>query len=142
MLTKSVSLKDTKEQWYHIDAAGITLGKLASSVAKLLRGKHLSNFTPHANHQQKVVVVNASKIEVTGKKLTDKLYYRHSGYVGNLKQTPLKDMLEKNPSRVVEIAIKGMLPHNKLGKDLFRNLFVYAEQDHKHVAQKPKIYKI
>ena len=117
MLTKSVSLKDTKEQWYHIDAAGITLGKLASSVAKLLRGKHLSNFTPHANHQQKVVVVNASKIEVTGKKLTDKLYYRHSGYVGNLKQTPLKDMLEKNPSRVVEIAIKGMLPHNKLGKD-------------------------
>ena len=127
-----------EKKWYVIDAEGKTLGRLASEVASILRGKKKPIFTPNADCGDYVIVVNAEKIKVTGKKLDQKVYYRHSGYVGGIKETTLKEMLNKHPERVIEFAVKGMLPKGPLGRQMYTKLFVYAGPDHKHAAQKPE----
>ncbi len=126
-------------KWYVVDAEGMTLGRLASEVAKVLRGKNKPTFTPHVDAGDYVIVVNAEKIAVTGKKMDQKIYYSHSDYVGGLKSASLKEMLEKHPERVVEHAVKGMLPKGPLGRQMYTKLFVYAGPDHKHAAQKPEV---
>ena len=127
-----------ERKWYVIDAEGMTLGRLASEVAKILRGKNKPIFTPYLDCGDYVIVVNAEKFKVTGKKLDQKTYFRHSKYVGGVKETTLREMAEKKPERVVEMAIKGMLPKGPLGSQMYRKLFVYAGPDHKHQAQKPE----
>ncbi len=127
-----------ERKWYVVDAEGRTLGRLASEVAKILRGKHRPEFTPHVDTGDYVIITNAEKIKVTGKKLSQKIYYRHSGYVGGMKETTLSEMLAKKPERVLELAIKGMLPKGPLGRKMYRKLFVYAGPEHKHAAQKPE----
>ena len=125
-------------KWYVVDAEGKTLGRLASEIAKVLRGKHKPIFTPHIDTGDYVIVVNAEKIKVTGKKMNQKIYYKHSGYVGGMKETTLKVMLKRHPERVVEYAVKGMLPKGPLGRQMYRKLFVYVGPEHKHAAQKPE----
>lgn len=127
-----------ERKWYVVDAEGQTLGRLASEIAKVLRGKNKAIYTPHADCGDFVIVVNAEKVKVTGRKLDQKIYYHHSDYVGGMKETTLKKMLEKHPERVVEHAVKGMLPKGPLGRDMYKKLFVYAGPDHKHAAQKPE----
>ena len=127
-----------EKKWYVVDASGMVLGRLASEVASVLRGKNKPEFTPNVDTGDYVVVVNADKIKVTGKKLDQKIYYRHSDYVGSLKETTLKEMLAKHPERVIEFAVKGMLPKGPLGRQMYTKLFVYAGPDHKHEAQKPE----
>ena len=126
-------------KWYVVDAEGKTLGRLASEVAKVLRGKNKAIFTPHIDTGDYVIVINAEKIAVTGKKLDQKIYYHHSDYVGGMKETTLKEMLNKHPERVIEFAVKGMLPKGPLGRQMYKKLFVYAGADHKHEAQKPEV---
>ncbi len=133
---------EIEKKWLVVDAADQTLGRLASEVAQLLRGKHKPTFTPHLDTGDFVIVINADKVKVTGKKLDQKIYYRHSGYMGNLKSTPLKDMLAKKPVKVIELAIKRMLPKSRLGRKIFGNLKVYKGTDHPHAAQKPEEYKL
>lgn len=128
-----------ERKWYVVDAEGMTLGRLASEVAKILRGKNKAIFTPHLDTGDYVIVVNADKIKVTGKKLDQKIYYSHSAYVGGMKTTTLKEMLAKKPERVVELAVKGMLPKGPLGRQMYKKLFVYAGPEHKHAAQKPEV---
>ena len=130
-----------ERKWYVVDATGLTLGRLASEVAKVLRGKNKPIFTPHADTGDYVIVVNAEKIVVSGKKLNDKIYYSHSDYVGGMKETTLKEMLAKKPEKVVELAVKGMLPKGPLGRKMYTKLFVYAGPEHKHAAQKPEELK-
>ena len=127
-----------ERKWYVVDAEGKTLGRLASEVAKVLRGKNKPIFTPHLDVGDYVIVVNAEKVKVTGKKLDQKIYYHHSDYVGGMKETGLKEMLAKKPERVVELAVKGMLPKGPLGRQMYKKLFVYAGPEHKHAAQKPE----
>lgn len=127
-----------ERKWYVVDADGMTLGRFASDIAKILRGKHKPTFTPHMDTGDYVIVINAEKIKVTGKKLSQKIYYHHSGYVGGMKETPLKEMMAKHPERVIEHAVKGMLPKGPLGRQMYRKLFVYAGPEHKHAAQKPE----
>ena len=129
---------DVDECWWVVDAEDQILGRLATRVAVKLRGKDKPVYSPHADTGDYVIVVNAEKIQVTGRKLTDKLYYRHSGYPGGLRVTPFKDMLAKHPERVIEFAVRGMLPKNALGRKLFRKLRVYAGPDHPHQAQQPQ----
>ena len=131
-----------ERKWYVVDATGLTLGRLASEVAKVLRGKNKPIFTPHADTGDYVIVVNAEKIVVTGKKMSDKIYYRHSDYVGGMKEATLKEMLDKKPEKVVELAVKGMLPKGPLGRKMYTKLFVYAGPEHKHAAQKPEELKL
>mgnify|MGYP004448478055 CR=1 FL=1 len=131
-----------ERKWYVVDATGLTLGRLASEVAKILRGKNKPIFTPHADTGDYVIIVNAEKISVTGKKLSDKIYYSHSEYVGGMKETTLKDMLAKKPEKVVELAVKGMLPKGPLGRKMYTKLFVYAGAEHPHAAQKPEELKL
>ena len=131
-----------ERKWYVVDATGLTLGRLASEVAKVLRGKNKPIFTPHADTGDYVIVVNAEKIVVTGKKMSDKIYYRHSDYVGGMKEATLKEMLDKKPEKVVELAVKGMLPKGSLGRKMYTKLFVYAGPEHKHAAQKPEELKL
>ena len=126
-------------KWYVVDAEGMTLGRLASEVAKVLRGKNKPTFTPHVDTGDYVIVVNAEKIAVTGKKMDQKIYYSHSDYVGGLKSATLKEMLAKHPERVIEHAVKGMLPKGSLGRQMYTKLFVYAGPNHKHAAQKPEV---
>ena len=126
-------------KWYVVDAEGMTLGRLASEVAKILRGKNKPIFTPHMDTGDYVIVVNAEKVKVTGKKLDQKIYYHHSGYVGGLKETTLKEKLARKPEQVIELAVKGMLPKGPLGRQMYRKLFVYAGPEHKHAAQKPEV---
>ena len=126
-------------KWYVVDATGYTLGRLASEVAKILRGKNKPIFTPFIDTGDYVIITNADKIKVTGKKLEQKVYYRHSDYVGGMKETTLKEMLNKKPERVIELAVKGMLPKGPLGREMYKKLFVYAGPDHKHAAQKPEV---
>lgn len=128
---------DIKRNWYIIDADGVVLGRLASRVASILRGKHRPQFTPHCDCGDHVIVVNAAKVRVTGRKEEQKIYYRHSGYPGGLKQTPLKDMRARHPERIIEAAVRGMLPKNPLGRKMFKKLKVYAGAEHPHAAQKP-----
>ncbi|MBR0410974.1 MAG: 50S ribosomal protein L13 [Eubacterium sp.] len=124
--------------WYVVDAEGKTLGRLASEIAKVLRGKNKPIFTPHMDCGDYVIVVNAEKIKVTGKKLDQKIYYHHSEYIGGMKETTLKEKLAKKPEQVIELAVKGMLPKGPLGRQMYKKLFVYAGPDHKHAAQQPK----
>ena len=125
-------------KWYVVDADGCTLGRLASGVASVLRGKNKPQFTPHVDTGDYVIIVNADKIKVTGKKLEQKIYYNHSDCVGGMRETTLKEMLAKKPERVIELAVKGMLPKGPLGRSMYTKLFVYAGPEHKHEAQKPE----
>ena len=127
-----------ERKWYVVDAADMTLGRLASEVDKVLRGKNKPTFTPHIDTGDYVIVVNAEKVKVTGKKLDQKIYYHHSDYVGGMKETTLREMLAKKPEKVVELAVKGMLPKGPLGREMYTKLFVYAGPEHKHQAQKPE----
>ena len=138
MKTFMASPATIDRKWYVVDADGKTLGRLASEVAKVLRGKNKPIFTPHIDTGDYVIVVNAEKIKVTGKKLDQKIYYNHSDYVGGMKETTLKEMMEKHPERVIELAVKGMLPKGPLGRSMYTKLFVYAGPEHKHEAQKPE----
>ncbi len=128
-----------ERKWYVVDAEGCTLGRLASGIASVLRGKNKPEFTPFVDTGDYVIVVNADKIKVTGKKLQQKIYYRHSEYVGGMKETTLKEMLAKKPEKVIELAVKGMLPKGPLGREMYKKLFVYAGPEHKHAAQKPEV---
>ena len=127
-----------ERKWYVVDADGCTLGRLASGVASVLRGKNKPQFTPHVDTGDYVIIVNADKIKVTGKKLEQKIYYNHSDYVGGMRETTLKEMLAKKPERVIELAVKGMLPKGPLGRQMIKKLHVYAGPEHKHEAQKPE----
>lgn len=134
--------QNVERKWYVVDAEGKTLGRLASQVAAILRGKHKPTFTPHVDCGDYVIIVNAERIKVTGKKYTDKIYYRHSGYPGGQKAISFEQMIAKRPVRVLELAIKGMLPHNRLGRQMYRKLKVYAGPEHPHAAQKPEPLEI
>ena len=127
-----------ERKWYVVDAEGCTLGRLASGVASVLRGKNKPQFTPHVDTGDYVIVVNADKIKVTGKKMDQKIYYNHSDYVGGMKETTLREMMAKKPEQVIELAVKGMLPKGPLGRSMYTKLFVYAGPEHKHEAQKPE----
>ena len=129
-------------KWYVVDAKGATLGRLASEVASVLRGKNKPEFTPHVDCGAYVIVINAAEVKVTGKKLDQKIYYNHSEYVGGMRETTLRELLAKKPERVVELAIKGMLPKGPLGRDMYRKLHVYAGETHGHQAQKPVVLEI
>ena len=127
-----------ERKWYVVDAEGATLGRLASEIAKVLRGKNKPEYTPHIDTGDYVIVVNAEKVKVTGKKLQQKVYYNHSDYVGGMRETTLAELLAKKPEKVVELAVKGMLPKGPLGREMYTKLFVYAGPEHKHQAQKPE----
>ena len=127
-----------ERKWYVVDATGYTLGRLSSEVAKILRGKNKPIYTPHIDCGDYVIVVNADKIKVTGKKLDQKIYYNHSDYVGGMRETTLKEMMAKKPEKVIELAVKGMLPKGPLGRSMIKKLFVYAGAEHPHAAQKPE----
>lgn len=137
--TKSIRAQDVERNWFVIDAQGQTLGRLTSRIASILRGKHKPEYTPHVDCGDYVIVVNAEKIHVTGRKLSQKKYYRHSGYPGGLKQVTLRDQLQKFPDRVVESAVRGMLPKNRLGRQMFKKLKVYSGPAHPHEAQRPEV---
>lgn len=138
MRTFSARAQDVEKKWYVVDAQGKTLGRLASEIVTILRGKHKPIYTPHIDCGDYVIVVNAEKVRVTGLKLDQKAYYRHSGYPGGLKTVTLRDQLQKFPERVIESAVKGMLPKNRLGRQLHKKLKVYAGPNHPHAAQKPQ----
>ena len=138
MKTFMASPSTIERKWYVVDAADQTLGRLTSQVAAILRGKNKPTFTPNVDTGDYVIVINADKIKVTGKKMDQKIYYSHSDYVGGMKETTLKEMLAKHPERVIEFAVKGMLPKGPLGREMYTKLFVYAGPDHKHAAQKPE----
>ncbi|MEF2878922.1 MAG: 50S ribosomal protein L13 [Blautia sp.] len=128
-----------ERKWYVVDADGQTLGRLTSEIAKVLRGKNKPVYTPHIDTGDYVIVVNAEKIKVTGKKMDQKVYYRHSDYVGGMKETTLREMLAKKPEKVIELAVKGMLPKGPLGRSMIKKLHVYAGPEHNHAAQKPEV---
>ncbi len=138
MKTVSTRPQDVERAWFVIDAESQVLGRLATEVARRLRGKHKAAYTPHVDTGDYIVVVNAEKVRVTGKKATDKTYYRHTGYPGGIKATRFENMIEKHPERVIEKAVKGMLPRNPLARAAFRKLKVYAGPDHPHSAQQPR----
>ena len=139
MKTYNATNETAQHGWYTVDAAGKTLGRLVSNIAIRLRGKHKPEYTPNVDTGDFIIVLNASQIKVTGKKATDKIYHRHSGYPGGLKQTTFEKLLAKHPERVIELAVKGMLPKNPLGRAVYRKLKVYAGSEHPHTAQQPQI---
>ena len=139
MKTFMASPATIDRKWYVVDATDMTLGRLASEVAKVLRCKNKPIFTPHIDTGDYVIVINAEKIKVTGKKLDQKVYYHHSDYVGGMKEATLRDKLAKKPEEVIELAVKGMLPKGPLGRQMYTKLFVYAGPEHKHAAQKPEV---
>jgi len=136
--TYSTKPEDIKREWWIVDAEGKTLGRLASEIARILRGKHKPYYAPHLDCGDYVIVINAEKVHVTGRKLDNKIYYRHSGYPGGLKSMTLREMLKRRPTRVIRKAVWGMLPHNRLGRRMIKKLKVYAGAEHPHQAQKPK----
>ena len=138
MKTFSAKAHEVNRDWFVVDAQGKTLGRLASEIARRLRGKHKPVYTPHVDTGDYIIVVNADKVHVTGNKASDKIYYHHTGYIGNLKSASFEQMQAKAPGRVIELAVKGMLPKNSLGRAMFRKLKVYAGPDHQHAAQQPK----
>lgn len=138
MKTFSAKPAEVKRQWYVIDAEGKPLGRLASECARILRGKHKPEYTPHVDTGDYIVVVNADKVAVTGNKATDKMYHHHTGYIGNLKSVSFEKMQEKSPGRVIQLAVKGMLPKNALGREMIRKLKIYSGTDHRHAAQTPQ----
>lgn len=139
MKTYMASPDKIERKWYVVDAEGQTLGRLAAEVAKVLRGKNKPEFTPHIDTGDNVIVINAEKIKVTGKKLDQKVYYHHSDYVGGMKETTLREMMAKKPEQVIELAVKGMLPKGPLGRTMIKKLHVYAGAEHAHQAQKPEV---
>ncbi|WP_424947064.1 50S ribosomal protein L13 [Candidatus Spongiihabitans sp.] len=142
MKTFSANPDKVKRDWFVVDANNKVLGRLAAEIAHRLRGKHKPEFTPHVDTGDYIVVVNAEKVALTGNKANAKKYYRHSGYPGGIKETSFKEMIEKHPARVIETAVKGMLPRNKLGRAMFSKLKVYAGDQHDHQAQQPKVLEI
>ncbi len=142
MKTFSAKADSVQRDWFVVDATGKTLGRLCSEVARRLRGKHKPVYTPHVDTGDYIVVINADKVAVTGRKMTDKIYHRYTGYVGNMKSTPLKDLLNKHPERVIELGVKGMLPKNPLGRQMYRKLKVYSGPEHPHAAQQPQPLEI
>ena len=139
MMSYMASPATIERKWYVVDATGYTLGRLSSEIAKVLRGKNKPTYTPHIDTGDYVIVVNAEKIKVTGKKLDQKIYYNHSEYVGGMKETTLREMMDKKPERVIELAVKGMLPKGPLGRQMYTKLHVYAGPDHEQAAQKPEV---
>jgi large subunit ribosomal protein L13 len=142
MKTFSAKPHEVRREWLVIDAAGKNLGRLASEIARRLRGKHKPEFTPHVDTGDYIVVINAEKIAVTGNKMSDKIYHHHTGYIGNLKSISLEKQLQKHPERVIQSAVKGMLPKNPLGRAMFRKLKVYAGDQHPHTAQQPRVLEL
>jgi len=142
MKTLSAKPESVKRDWYVVDAAGKTLGRLSSEIASRLRGKHKPEYTPHVDTGDYIGVVNAEKIAVTGKKMSDKVYHRHTGYIGGLKSISLDKLIVKAPEQVIEIAVKGMLPKGPLGREMFKKLKVYAGDNHPHTAQQPQALEI
>lgn len=142
MKSYMASPSDVERKWYVVDAEGKTLGRISTEIANVLRGKNKPIYTPHIDTGDYVIVVNAAKVVTTGKKLNQKVYYHHSDYVGGMKETTLKEMLEKKPEFVITHAVKGMLPKGPLGREMLKKLFVYAGPDHKHAAQKPETLDI
>jgi large subunit ribosomal protein L13 len=142
MKTKSIKQSEINKKWWLLDAQGQTLGRFSSKIAQILRGKHKVDFTPHMDMGDFVIVINAEKVKLSGSKEKDKVYFRHTGYPGGVKETKYSEMIQKFPERIVENAVKGMLPHNRLGKKILLNLKVYKGQEHPHLAQKPKTLKI
>ena len=142
MKTFSAKPHEVRREWLVVDAAGKNLGRLASEIARRLRGKHKPEFTPHVDTGDYVVVINAEKIAVTGRKMSDKIYHHHTGYIGNLKSISLEKQLEKHPERVIQSAVKGMLPKNPLGRAMFKKLKVYAGDQHPHTAQQPRALEL
>ena len=142
MKTYSLKVKDVQKKWYIVDADGKTLGRLASQVAAVLRGKRKPTFTPHMDMGDNVIVVNAEKVQLTGRKAEQKEYYRHSGYPGGIKVAAFSDLIKNKPERVINIAVKGMLPHNRLGRVIIKHLKVYRGPDHPHESQKPEKLEI
>lgn len=138
MKTYMASPEKIERKWYVVDATGHTLGRLSSEVAKILRGKNKPEYTPHVDTGDNVIIINAEKINVTGKKLDQKIYYNHSDYVGGMRETTLREMMDKKPERVIELAVKGMLPKGPLGREMYTKLHVYAGEEHAHQAQKPE----
>lgn len=138
MKTFSANAETVKRDWYLIDASGKTLGRLATEVARRLRGKHKPEFTPHVDTGDYIVIINASQVRVTGSKTTDKMYYHHTGYIGNLKTTNFEKLQAKAPERIIELAVKGMLPKNPLGRAMFRKLKIFGGAEHNHSAQQPQ----
>ncbi len=138
MRTYTTKPDDIKREWYVVDATGLTLGRLASQIASVLRGKHKPIFSPHMDCGDFVIVINAEKVRVTGDKLDQKMYYRHSQYPGGLKTISLRDQMKQHPDRVIRLAVRGMLPKNRLGRQMIKKLKVYREPDHPHQAQQPK----
>jgi len=139
MKTFSAKASEVEKKWYVIDAEGLVLGRLASEVAKILRGKNKPIYTPHVDTGDYVIILNSDKVKLTGNKVNDKLYRRHTGYVGGLKETTYRLYIEKHPTRAVEKAIKGMLPKNSLGREMYKKLKVYQGSEHKHQAQNPEV---
>lgn len=142
MTTASTKPAEVRRQWYLVDAEGKTLGRLASELARRLRGKHKPQYTPHVDTGDYLVVVNAEKVRVTGNKLQDKMYHHHTGYIGNLKSINLAKLLQKAPERALSYAVKGMMPHNPLGRAMLKKLHVYAGPEHRHQAQQPQTLDI
>ena len=142
MKTFSAKPQTVRRDWYVVDASGKTLGRLATEVARRLRGKHKPEYTPHVDTGDYIVVVNAKDVHVTGNKLSDKMYHRYTGYIGNLKSASLEDMLEKSPEKVIQLAVKGMMPRNPLGRQMLRKLKIFAGPEHKHEAQQPQPLEI
>lgn len=142
MTTVSAKPAEVRRAWYLVDAEGKTLGRLATEIASRLRGKHKPQYTPHVDTGDYMVVVNAEKIRVTGNKRSDKMYYRHTGYIGNLKSRSLEQMLDEHPERVIQFAVKGMLPRNPLGRAMLSKLKVYAGPEHRHQAQQPQALEL
>ena len=134
--------EDVERKWYVIDATDVTLGRLASKVATILRGKHKATYTPHIDCGDYVIITNCEKVKLTGNKLDKKIYYNHSRYAGGLRERTAKEMVERYPVEMVERAIKGMLPHNRLGRAMFKKVFVYEGENHPHMAQKPEVLEI
>lgn len=142
MKTYSAKPQDIRRQWHLIDADGKTLGRLATEIARRLRGKHKPEYTPHMDTGDYIVVVNADKIHVTGNKLADKMYYRHTGYIGNLKSINLEKLLASKPERVIQQAVKGMMPRGPLGREMLSKLKIYAGPTHPHAAQQPQALEL
>lgn len=142
MKTFSANPATVRRDWFVVDAAGKTLGRLASEVALRLRGKHKPEYTPHVDTGDYIVIINAEKVHVTGRKASDKMYYHHTGYIGNMKSISFDKLIEKAPERVIQTAVKGMLPKNPLGRAMFKKLKVYAGSEHQHAAQQPKPLEI
>lgn len=142
MKTFTAKPETVNRDWYVVDADGKTLGRLATEIARRLRGKHKAEYTPHVDTGDYIIVVNAKKVAVTGNKREDKIYYRHTGYIGGIKQATFEEMIARHPERVIEVVVKGMLPKGPLGRAMYRKMKVYAGSDHNHAAQQPQVLDI